>query len=339
MRVLVIGGGIAGASVAYFLTRAGATVTLIDAGQHAASSVPSALLNPVRGQSGKVEGRALEGLALTGRLIEALSAQGHPVAHARSGLLRPVPDDAARARFERHLPPELAHAWRTPEQAGAVLAPGWAHALWLPQGGWVDGPGLCVALRQASGAEVVRGQARRWGADWAEVQTDTDLHTLRAEAVVFCGGSVGTSWASPWTGETSTHRMGTLLHLDRAPSAVPLSYGAYLAPHGGSDGLVGGVLGGTFETPAPQWQPPHLPLGSLGWLLGKGQALADLRGVRVTGRWTGSRLSGLRSGQGPEGWWRLTGLGSKGFLLGPLLASDLAAQVTGHGGRRASRGG
>ena len=138
-----------------------------------------------------------------------------------------------------------------------------------------------------------------------------DGRVLQATAVIFCGGSVGSTWA----GEVAIHRAGTLLKLDRAVTGVPVSFGAYLAPS-----ATGGVLGATFETPAKHWHPPALPLPSLGWLLGKGEALADLSGARVTGRWTGSRLSGLQAGVGTDGVWRLSGLGSQGILLGPLLA-------------------
>ena len=62
-------------------------------------------------------------------------------------------------------------------------------------------------------------------------------------------------------------------------------------------------------------------------LLGKGAALCDLSGLRVTGHWTGSRLSGLKVGRDESGAWHLSGLGSKGFLLGPLLARELAGQL------------
>ena len=76
---VVIGAGIAGASVAYFLGKAGVQVTVIDAAQHTASHVPSALINPVRGQSGQVDGGALEGMHLTWALIAALTAQGYDI--------------------------------------------------------------------------------------------------------------------------------------------------------------------------------------------------------------------------------------------------------------------
>ena len=85
--------------------------------------------------------------------------------------------------------------------------------------------------------------------------------------------------------------------------------------------------GGTFEAPSPTWEAPRLPLGSLRWLLERGAALTDLRAVQVTGRWTGSRLSGLRVGRDDAGVWHLSGLSSKGFLLGPLHARRLAEQV------------
>ena len=322
MRVTVIGGGIAGSSLAYFLARGGARVTLVDAGEHTASHVPAALLNPVRGQSGQVDAQALAGLAATWALLDELSAAGVVVPHGREGVLRPLPDEKTRRKFERHLPAELPHEWRDPADclpADRPLAPGWHAALWLPTGGWVDGRAFCTALQQASGAEMVRGRAVQRGDEWL-LQNGEDLSPLNRHpsTIIHCGGSIGSTWA----GETRTHRMGTMLLLDRAPTASPLSFGAYLSPT-----AEGGALGGTFEAPRPAWQEPALPFASLHWLLGKGTALTSLRGLQVTGRWTGSRLSGLQVGQDEAGHWHLSGLSSKGFLLGPLLARELAEQV------------
>ncbi|WP_370519708.1 FAD-dependent oxidoreductase [Deinococcus sp. AJ005] len=317
-RILVIGGGIAGASVAYFLSKLGAQVTVIDAGIHAASSVPSALINPVRGQSGGVDTRALEGMRLTWELLRELEVAGFHVPNGQTGMLRPVPDDKSRARFERNLPPELPHRWLSRGELPVPLPPAWAHALWLPEGGWVDGAAFTRVLLEASGVAVIRGQAASWTAHSAKLR-EADGPTLPTfHAVIHCGGSIGSGWA----GEDRTQRLGTLLTLDRAATDVPLSFGAYLAPS-----AQGGVLGATYETPAQGWQTPTLPLASLGWLLGKGEALADLSGVNVTGRWTGSRLSGLKTGRGEDGVWHLSGLSSKGFLLGPLLARELAGQI------------
>ncbi len=301
----VVGAGIAGASVAYFLSKRGVQVTVMDAGRHTASHVPSALINPVRGQSGQVDEDALAGMHLTWALIKELEGQGHAIPHGLTGVLRPVPDDKTRAKFEKSLPPELRHEWVVP---APPLRPGWAHVLHLPEAGWVDGRALCAALLAASGAEIVDGE---WMMDDRESVASIIHHP---SPIIFCGGSYG----STLLGEEGTHRMGSMLLLDRAVSDVPLSFGAYLSPDSR-----GGVLGGTFEAPARHWQAPALPLASLNWLLGKGAALADLSGVQVTGRWTGSRLSGLRFGPDERGVWHLSGLGSKGFLLGPLYARRL----------------
>ena len=320
VEVTIIGGGIAGSSLAYFLARAGARVTLVDAGQHAASHVPAALLNPVRGQSGQVDGRALEGLAATWALLDELTAAGHDIPHGRQGVLRPLPDEKTRRKFERHLPAELPHEWRGVDPP---LTAGWHSALYLPEGGWVDGRAFCEALQRASGAELVRGRAVQRDGEWRLERPDQQPATIHRQHLVLCGGSLGSTWA----GETRTHRMGTVLLLDRAPAAVPLSFGAYLSPT-----ARGGALGGTFEAPHSAWQEPKLPLASFQWLLQKGAALSDLCGLRVTGRWTGSRLSGLKVGRDEAGVWHLSGLSSKGFLLGPLLARELAGQIVGAAG-------
>nr|WP_246363151.1 FAD-dependent oxidoreductase [Deinococcus budaensis] len=318
--MLVVGGGVAGASVAYFAARAGARVTVIDAGRHAASHVPSALVNPVRGQSGQVDPRAREGLRLTWALVDALAEAGVGVPHGRTGVVRPVPDDRTQQKFARNLPPGLPHRWLPAGDRPAALAPGWTHALLLPEGGWLDGAAFTAGLLAVSGAGVVRERARTWDAHTVTLENG---ERLGGDAVVWCGGAVGAGWA----GEAGVQRAGTLLTLDRSPSLQPLSFGAYLAP-----AAAGGVLGATFEAPTSGWpgqgeQTPTLPLPSLGWLLGKGEALTDLSGVRVTGRWSGRRLSGLVAGRQPDGSWRLSGLGSKGFLLGPLLARHVAGDV------------
>ena len=158
-NAVVIGAGIAGASVAYFLSQEGFAVTVVDAGVHAASHVPSALINPVRGQSGQVDAKAIEGMHFTWNLIRELTAQGFNIPHGQDGVLRPIPDNKTRAKFERNLPAELKTEWLSPTESPEPLSPGWAHVLRLPEAGWVDGPALCQALLKASQAELVRGQA------------------------------------------------------------------------------------------------------------------------------------------------------------------------------------
>lgn len=310
MKILVVGGGIAGASVAYFAAQRGHTVTLVDAGNDRASDVPAALLNPVRGQSGKVEERSLEGLRCTWELIRELEQAGYSIPHGQTGVLRPVPDEKTQRKWATNLPADLPHTWREPSD----IPSGWHSVLELPEGGWLSGSALVRALKAASGAQVIRGQALQVWAGGARLENGV---TLNADQVIVCGGSAGAALSQP---ESATHRAGSLLLLSRAPRQ-PLSFGAYLSP-----AALGGVLGATFEAPAPTHTEAlalGLPLKSLDWLLTKGAALAELQGVSVTDRWTGVRLSPLRCQAGSAGVWHLSGLGSKGFLLGPLLAREL----------------
>lgn len=310
--MLIIGAGIAGASLAYQATKQGWTVTVVDAGGGRASDVPAALLNPVRGQGGRVPAGAVAGMAHTWALIDELQAQGYPVPHGKTGVLRPIPDEKTYRKWQANLPPELPHEWLDPAQC-PHLPQHWYKVLYLPQAGWLSGGAFCRALLAAGGAVVVRGN----------VVTNESQHvmlkggeTLLADVVVNCTGSGGAA-----EGE-GTHRAGSVLLLRSAPTP-PSSFGVYLSPTVG-----GGVLGGTFEAP----QGSHaaalaqgLPLHSLGWLLGKAAALTDLSKLEVTGQWTGVRFSGVDIGTQPDeaGVYHLRGLGSKGFLLGPLLAAGL----------------
>lgn len=314
--MLVIGGGVAGASVAYFAALAGAGVTLIDAGQARASEVPAALINPVRGQSGRVEPRAVAGMRQTWALVEALTKAGFEVPHGRAGVYRPVPDQATQDRWGTNLPAGLAFEWRTADEVPG-LAAGWHRALYLPEGGWLDGGAFAAALTAASGAQVIRARALNWSENSATLTTGEGL---RADAVMWCGGSQGASWAD-WDAQ---HRGGSLLTLNRAPAPLPLSFGVYSSP-----AASGGVLGATFEAPTATCAVPGPALRSLAWLTERaGRLLAD-PSPAVTGLWSGSRLSGLRCGREQDGVWTLAGLGSKGFLLGPLLARHLVGDALG----------
>lgn len=102
-------------------------------------------------------------------------------------------------------------------------------------------------------------------------------------------------------------------------SPLPVSFGIYATP-----ARKGGVLGSTFETPEDQCTPQGLPLKSLNWLLEKAHLTFRTLNPNFSGVWTGVRFSGATL---PEGLLTLTALGSKGFLLGPLLARDMVKQT------------
>ncbi len=345
--MIIVGAGIAGAALAYQAARAGWQVTVLDAGgagYERASDVPVALLNPVRGQGGRTSAQSIAGMHHTWALLDELSAQGQTIPYGKTGVLRPIPDQKTYAKWLAHLPApaELSQRWLDagqPEseqpaseqpapQALADLPRGWYKVLYLPQAGWLSGAALTRAL--LAGAKA-RGAAVYSGVMYGGVVSQYHAHSVRlitgedyrADVVVNCTGSSGAR-----RGE-GTHRAGSVLLLHGAGVTQPLSFGAYLSPLG----LAGtGVLGGTFEAP----QDNHaaalrlgLPLASLSWLLQKGAALTDLSRLSITGQWTGVRLSGVPLSLQPDGAgvYHLRGLGSKGFLLGPLLAQQLLDQL------------
>jgi hypothetical protein len=95
--VLIIGASIAGASAAYFARLAGRQPTAIDAGIEAASSLPVALIDPLRGLEGRLVKRGEEDARTSFALIDTHNADGHAIEHGR-GLGRPVPDAATMER-------------------------------------------------------------------------------------------------------------------------------------------------------------------------------------------------------------------------------------------------
>ncbi len=315
--LLILGGGIAGSSLAYLAARAGHSVTLLDAGRDASSSVPSALINPVRGQGGQTVERGLEGMDFTWNLVDELERAGFGVPHARAGVLRPVPDQKTFDKWQTRIPQELPHRWlETSDLDGQNLQSHWHKVLEVSGGGWLDGAAFTRALREASGAALVRGIVTHWTAQTATLEEGT---LLQANHVVWCGGS----WGAARAGIQASHRRGSVLLLEHSLSSLPVSFGIYSAPS-----ARGGVLGATYETPTLEWTPAGLPLKSLEWLLSKAAHTFERLEPEFRSLWTGSRLGGdMLCGSRADGSFILSGLGSKGFLLGPLLARDLLEQM------------
>jgi len=316
-ELLILGGGIAGSSLAYLAARAGHVVTLLDAGQHASSSVPSALINPVRGQGGQVVARGLEGMDFTWALVDDLERMGFQVPHARDGVLRPVPDEKTFDKWQPRIPAELSHRWL--EISGLTdqnLQNHWYRVLEVTGGGWLDGAAFTRALREASGATIIHGMATQWTSRSATLE---DGSIFEADRVVWCGGS----WGAARAGLNAPHRRGSVLLLEHSLSQIPVSFGIYSAPS-----ARGGVLGASYETPTEGWTPAGLPLKSLEWLLNKAAHTFERLTPEFRGLWTGSRLGGeILCGPRADGSFILSGLGSKGFLLGPLLARDLLERM------------
>lgn len=155
--VLVVGGGIAGATLHYELSRRGVNSLLLERsrdGAGGASGVPAALLNPHRGRSGRAHTADPAGMAAFWQLAAALEADvGTSGAH-RSGVLR-IADNEKQARAWRRLggtrwlePAEVPDAYHAP--FGAML---------VESGGWAKTSVLLPALLEAAGKHGGRARS------------------------------------------------------------------------------------------------------------------------------------------------------------------------------------
>lgn len=315
--LIVVGGGVAGWSLAYFAARDGADVLLLDAGLPAASRVPLALVNPVRGQGGRSSAVDRAGAAFTWELVAALRAAGHPVQAAPDPVLRPLPDAGTAERWAA-LPPEAGDFVPLPARVRESEHP-WHSAYAVRDSGWVQGGSLLAALAAASGARVRRARAVALDAGGV---TLAGGERLSARRVAHCAGAAGSALRGG-----GVHRGGSVWVYPEGALRLPgpLSYAVYAASAPGRD-----VLGSTFSPPS-EHPDPHAPdPASWAWLRERAERLLGPGTPDGGVRWDGVRLSGLRAGGGglrahraPDGVYELTGLGSKGFLLGPLLARSL----------------
>src|SRR5690606_37867704 len=91
--VIVVGGGVAGLTLAHELSRRGAHVTLVErtAAPAGASAVPAALLNPYRGRTARARPTDLAGLEAFWRLARTLEEEGLDPGARATGVLRVAP--------------------------------------------------------------------------------------------------------------------------------------------------------------------------------------------------------------------------------------------------------
>jgi glycine oxidase len=266
--VVIVGGGVIGCCIAYYLSLAGAKVTLVERDQLAsgASGVAAGMLAP------QVEAPFADSffeVALRGReehepLAHALLDQvGLDVEYRRTGILRVARTEAERVDLQRmwrwQSARGLSAEWIESEQlgecepllkgaAGRLLAGG----LWLADEGQVRGPRLVQALAHAAqrrGARFIEGAAV------VDITTSGDrvtgVHTVlgrfAADAVVLAAGVWSPDLArrigmnlpvAPVKGQILSLR-----GLGRTPRQVLWSGECYLVPR--PDGEI--VLGATEE--------------------------------------------------------------------------------------------
>ncbi len=213
--VIVVGGGVVGCAVAWFLAREGVAVTLLERGEIAgqASGAAAGMLAPLIEADPERDGGRV--LLRWGRhcleqfpalVAELRESAGVDPEYRGSGLLRVARDPAEAAALERRagLLADAEVSWLAPDAARALepqLAPDLAGALHSPREGHVRSPLLVRAYAQAAarrgarietGAPVmalVRERARVVGVETAEGRR-------AAGQVVLCAGSWTPSFAA-----------------------------------------------------------------------------------------------------------------------------------------------
>lgn len=335
VHVAVVGAGIAGAAVARALIAEGARVTVIEAERAGAgaSGFPASLVTPrLDAGDALIAGFHAQALERAGSLYRAL-----PGAVVAEGVLQleQAPRDALR--FDKIAAQDL---W--PEGAMQRLdAAACSQRLGEPtaRGGLMMA--LALAVRSdailepwLAGAERAPGRVTRLEplADGWRVWDEDDAVLIEADAVVLAAGWGTTRLEpdlplSPVAGQADWIEDETL----SAPS-VPAAWGGYAAPTGRGM-LYGATHDRGVEAPEASDEASGRNRAALGTALPRcaarvDAAPAEARGRRVAVRATTPDRLPL-CGQWRPGLFVLTGLGSRGFCVAPLLGEHLAALAMG----------
>jgi len=199
-HIAVVGGGIAGTSVAAALARRGSQVTLIDRAGIAsgASGNPQAALYVKLSIEPNLQSRFyLAALLYTQRWLARLDPERSWWSDC--GLLQLAGEarDAERqSRFLNHydLPSSVVSAVEPPVATTLAHIEIGQSALHYPQAGWVDPVALCRHLAATSGIEVRQAELRslrETGTGW---QLQLDGGRLNVDQVVFATGHASQDW-------------------------------------------------------------------------------------------------------------------------------------------------
>ena len=210
--VIVVGGGVVGASIAYQLAKRGATVTVIDRGEDPGPATPASagLLLPVAegARQGPMFEFGRESLRLFDSLVSELRERtGVDVGYRRSGLIQVALNEAevGRLRLRRSWDERagMSVTWMDRDRAQEVepaLGSTCQAALFSADAHQVDAPSLadaCLVAAVSLGATVHRGAT----VDSLLIEGDRvagvrcGLDETRAPEVVLANGA----WAGSWS--------------------------------------------------------------------------------------------------------------------------------------------
>jgi D-amino-acid dehydrogenase len=347
-RVVVVGGGVAGATTAYWLARAGAAVTVVDNGEPGGATAAGAGI--VQPWSSAADGPFYDlysaGAAFYPTQIAALAEDGEvDVGYAVTGSLvvdaDPVALDAVerRVRSRTRDQPVAGTVHRLDPVAARRLFPALAPelaALHVSGGARVDGRRLRAALLRAAvrhGARLVHDSATAFPRSASAHLVHVAGRPLEADAAIVAAGAWSNSLIAPLGREIPVEpQRGQITHLrldgvdtSRWPSVLP-STGHYLVAF--EDGRV--VVGATRES-GSGFDPRVTAAGQLEVLTRALTVAPDLAGATLLETRVGLRpladLPRIGAVPGHPGLYLNAGFGAAGLTMAPLVGSALAQLV------------
>ena len=341
-RAAIIGGGVAGASLAHELGQAGidATIFAPEGLADGASGNPAGLVMPRLDLSDGGGARFFRAAYIaTLSLIDRLQRESGEVFFNPCGVHLKATDDEARARRRKIMDAAL-----LPENFIDAREDG----LFFPQAGVVDPARFCQAL--AAGAEIVAATAETIVSESGGVRIQSSDGARRAfDAVFIANGRDALKFVAarslPLSGV-----MGQVDHFRSAPApAFATAFGPYAAP-APSGGL---VIGATYEkidacaTPRTSARATNENIAALGAALdaAASEPRASVRcqtpdrlpvaGPLPDWNFYGAAYDDLRLGKARDyppgavqpGLFILSGLGSRGLVTAPYAAALMIAEA------------
>jgi glycine oxidase len=347
--VVIVGGGVIGCAIAYYLRKSGVDVAVLDQGEIGAeaSSAAAGLLAPLGSLSGPgpFADLLLASFALFPALVPELEdASSINLEYEQTGALRIVRNPKhipnLRKRMKAWQPLGLQMHWLTGEEARQrepLLTPDVCAAIYAPEESQIKAPQVVKAFSLAAANQGATLYSHR---EITGIQSHnakiTGVYTSQGEQFACNHLVIATgAWAarcSEWLNvelPVSPQRGQILTLLQPSPPLRHIIFGeaAYLTPKSGNIVIVG-------ATKEEAGFDKHLTAGGIAWLLNTAIRLAPaLESSPLDQMWTGlrPRTPDNQPILGPApGWENVTlavGHGSVGIMLSAITGKSIAELV------------